>query len=289
MSDTAQYLGYRVDLEDREELFANAQPRSTIYCGDVDIKNLGAAMHSERVVRLENQGPRNSCAGVSVTTVAEWGLFLESFAQINVQLSRQFGYANGQKYAGIGGDSGCSLGGCIKGGQTDGFPREEIAPYGNSYYTRFSQEAYKDAANYKIGAYVQITCADDIYKYLAARMGGAYLGFAWCGQFMNPLPGGLVNEYYENSRNGFHAVCVLDWCDAEDTPEYLDDEGYPRLKLHNSHGPQYGDKGLSYWSRRAMDQAIKSPNSTAYFVTAMAYAQPRFDVAKAVWIPNSLA
>jgi len=282
-------LGYRVDLENREELYNSAQPRSTVFCGDVDPKKMGPSMKSQKILRRENQARMNSCAGNSITTLAEWGLYLQSFGQINEQLSRQFGYVNGQKYAGIGGDNGCTLYGCLQGGQRDGFPRETFAPYTGQYYTRFSQEAYKDAANYKVGAYIPIHDVDDIYEWLAKRMGGAYFGMAWAGQFRNPLPGGLVDEFWDGDSQGNHAVCVPDWCDAEDTPHYLDSEGYPRLKLHNSHGTQYGDDGMSYWSRRAMQQALKARDTVAYFITTMEFAKPRFDMKKAIWIPASVA
>jgi hypothetical protein len=268
-------LGYRRDLENLSELAAGAQANDTFLCGDIDVKNLGQPMGLVDILKRKDQLRENSCAGNSAETVLEACMFHQSGTYI--ELSRQFAYVNGQRYAGISGDCGCTLGGVIKGLSSDGCPREYLAPYNGTYYTQFSAEARADAQNYKLLSYSPITEGEQLLEGLAKRVGGGYFGMCWTGQFRNPLPGGLVNEYYEQAGCGFHAVCFLDWSDQ------LDSEGYPRARLFNSHGMGYGDRGTSLWSMRAIQQALRSQNTTAYFLSDMKYIRPRFDFKKQSW------
>lgn len=268
-------LGYRRDLENTQELAAGAQANDTFLCGDVDIKNLRKPFNLVEILERKNQLQENSCAGNSGETILEACQWHQTGTY--TKLSRQFAYANGQRYAGISGDRGCTLGGVIKGLQNDGCPREELAKYTGQYYTQFSAEARADAQNYKLRAYSPITEGEQVLEGLAKGIGGAYFGMAWCGQFRNPQSGGYVDEFYEQAGCGFHAVCFLDWS------EQLDSEGYPRARLFNSHGMQYGDRGTSLWSMRALRAAVKAPNTTAYFLSDMAFIKPRFDFAKQSW------
>lgn len=274
-------LGYRRDLENVAELAAGAQSNATFLLGDIDPRALGESMHMENVIRIENQAQMNSCAGNSATSVLEACLWHQSGGQVSIQLSRMFAYVNGQRYAHIAGDRGCTLGAVLNGLKNDGCPREELAQYTGAYYTQFSKDAVTDAHNYKLLSYSPISDADNVYEGLAKKIGGAYFGMCWCGEFRNPKPGGLVDDYYEQAGCGFHAVCFLDWSELKDS------EGYPRLKLFNSHSTRYGNNGISYWSRRAVQKAIHSQNTTCYFLSDMAFIKPRFDFDKQAWTDMS--
>ncbi len=188
-----------------------------------------------------------------------------------------FGYVNGQKYARIVGDQGCTLKGVLDGFKNDGCPEEKYAEYTGAYYTRFTEEARQNAKQYKLLSYAPITSVEQLYEGLAKRVGAAYFGMCWTGEFKNPQAGGLVNSYREQQGAGYHAVCFLDWSTQRDR------SGYPRLKLFNSHGEQYGDKGKSHWSYDAVRAAIESPNTSAFFLSDMAFMKPRFDWANAKW------
>lgn len=269
-------LGYRRDLEDTDALFAGAQPIESIAFGDFDCKAMGKPMGLEDVIRIENQGQMNSCAGNSFTSVTETCVYHQSARQSIVQLSRMFAYVNGQRYSRISGDHGASLHGVVQGGVNDGLPLEQYADYTGMYYTQFSRQAYDRAADFKLKTRMPCKDADQAYQGLSMRLGALYIGMAWQGQFKNPLYGGIVDNYRE-SGNAYHAVCMLDWSTV------LDEKGYPRLKLFNSHGRGYGVNGISLWSYDALNDALHSPNTVAYFLSDMEFMKPRFDFKKAIW------
>ena len=277
-------LGYRRDLEDVDGLRENAQAAGSFYCGDIDPKALGKPIGMINVLRQENQGHMNSCGGNALTTICEGAMWHQSGGQVNVQLSRQFAYVNGQRYCNLSGDCGVQLKGALTGFQKDGCPLESSAPYTGVYYTQFSAAARAEAQNYKLAAYLPITDVDQVYEILAKRIGGIYAGINWTDECRNPKPGGFIDHFQENAPDwrgeipgGFHAIAFMDWCEEKDS------EGYPRLELFNSHGPQYGDRGTSKWSRAAFASMLKAPNSIVYGVSDMSFIKPRFDFKQQHW------
>ena len=278
------FTGYRRDLENIASLHAEMQNPATVYAGDIDPKELGKPIGLVDVIKRENQGQMNSCGGNSISTIAEACIWLATGGQTNVQLSRMFAYVNGQKYCGISGDNGLQLYGGIKGMQVDGCCLESFAPYTGSYYTQFSAAARKDALNWKLGGFTPVTHVDQVYEGLAKRIGGLYGGINWTNGCRNPQAGGFIDEFHENAPQwgqipgGFHAIAWLDWCNERDA------QGYPRLRMFNSHGQQYGDRGTAMWSRQAMQSAIAAPNSIFFFLSDMQFIKPRFDFRKQHWI-----
>lgn len=275
---TFEGMGYRRDLEDMQGLIASSQQQSTFLCGDIDPRQLGAPLGMFEVLKLENQGQMNSCAGNSATTILEGCLWHQSGEVIKDQLSRMFAYINGQGHSGISGDSGATLSGVIKGLQDDGCPLEEFAPYTGRYYTQFNEQAKQDAQKRKLLSWMPVTHVDQVYEGLVKRIGGLYLGINWTDAARNPK-NGRVERFAENrgASGGFHAVCVMDWCNEKDG------DGYPDLRLFNSHGTQYGERGTSRWTREAMHQAITAPNTTAFFLSDMQFIRPRFNYQTARW------
>lgn len=273
---TEELGGYRRDLEPIEELLAGAQVADSALFGGIDPKGLGAPMGMKNVIKLENQYQESSCTGNSCTTVLEGCVYHQSGGQVKVQLSRQFAYVNGQRYSRITGDRGATLKGVADGAKNEGVPLEEYAPYTGNYYTQFKKEAYDNAGAYRLKSYVPIRTVDELYEGLYQRLGGAFFGMAWCGQFKNPEAGGHVDSFRE-TVNAFHAVAFMDWSEEKDS------EGYPRLELFNSHGPNYGDKGISKWSRKAVQLALDSPGTVAFFLSETDFIKPRFDFKKAHW------
>lgn len=269
-------LGYRRDIENLPELLAGAQ-KNDFLMGDIDPKSLGAPMGISKWMRIENQLRMNSCAGNSAASIVEACLYHQSGGTLIVQLSRMFAYINGQAKCGIRGDRGATLKGVIDGLREFGIPLEELAQYTGAYYTQFSSAAQTEARTRKLVSYSQITDVDQVYEGLAKKIGGVYLGCGWCGEFRNCPQSGFVNSFYEESGCGFHATCILDWSDEKDS------EGYPRLENFNSHSEQYGFKGRARWSRSALQQAIKAPNTVCFLLSEMQFIKPRFDFKKQSW------
>jgi hypothetical protein len=271
-------LGYRRDLEDFVGLAAGAQAQDTFICGDIDPKQLGSPMGLIDVIKGENQGQMNSCAGNSGSSILEACLWHQSGGTVHTQLSRMFAYVNGQRHCGINGDSGATLKGVIDGFQAEGCPKEEFAPYTGQYYTRFGQEAQADARNQKLKSYMAVTDVEQVYEGLAKKIGGLYLGINWVPEARNPEAGGYIHSFRsQGGRGGYHAVCMLDWCEEKDN------EGYPYLRLFNSHGSNYGDRGTSKWSRKATQQCVTSNDTTCFFLSEMDFIRPRFDYKNTRW------
>jgi hypothetical protein len=281
-----QGLGYRRDLENVQELLAGAQVPESFYCGDIDPRTLGEPSGVSEALKIEDQSQINSCGGNSITTILEACIWHQTQGQVALQLSRMFAYINGQQCCNppIVGDNGLILMGGIKSAQTRGVCLESSAPYTNFYYTQFSQAAYAEAKQYTLQSYIPITHVDQLYEGFAKRIGGAYFGMNWTGQFKNPFSNGFVDTFKENAPDwygrvpgGFHAVCFVDWS------KYRDSSGYPRLTMHNSHSIRYGDMGKAHWSRDAVQSALEQPNTLAFFLSDMDFIRPRFDFKRQHW------
>jgi len=270
-------LGYRRDLENMDVLQTGALPNDQISFGDIDPKSLAQPMGLINVVKCEQQGMINSCAGNSGSSILEACVWHQSGETRKVQLSRMFAYTNGQRHAGISGDNGCTLKGIIDGFKYEGCPEEQYAPYAAQRYTQFGPKAMQHAGDYKLLTYMPVTSVEQIYEGLAKRIGGLFLGMCWCGEFKSPRAGGLVNSFRSAYNNQYHAVCCLDWCDERDS------QGYPRLRVFNSHGPGYGDRGTSLWSYDAMRGAIESDDTSVFFLSDMSLIKRRFDYNNAKW------
>lgn len=278
MSDLEfQGLGYRVDLEDVANLRSHAQSIAPITCGDIDPRELGKPIGVKEWMFIENQARLNSCAGNSVTSIAEACIHYATNGQVTEQLSRMFAYINGQRHCGINGDSGSTLWGVLQGLKEDGLPLESLAPYTGSYYTQFKAEAKADAKKRTLNSWIEVTNVNQVYEGLAKRIGGLYLGSCWTPNRSNLPSDNIVRRFQELRGYGFHATCILDWCEEKD------EQGNPLLREFNSHSKQYGDEGTAMWTRDALQQCIDAPNTTAYFISDMTIVKPRFDYSKAKW------
>lgn len=272
-----QGLGYRVDLEDRGNLRANSQSIAPITYGDIDARTLGKPIGVKDWMPIENQQRLNSCAGNGITSIAEACVYFATNGQVIEHLSRMFAYVNGQKYSGIVGDNGATLWGVLQGLKLDGLPLESLAPYTGNYYTQFNTQARAEAKKRTLRSWMEVTNVNQVYEGLAKRIGGLFLGSCWTPNRSNLPADNVVRRFQELRGYGFHATCILDWCEEKD------EQGYPLLEEFNSHSEEYGDKGTAKWTRDALQQCIDAPNTTAYFVSDMEIVKPRFDFSKARW------
>lgn len=268
--------GYRRDLEDTGYLSKFATP-SNLYCtGDIDPTNMGEPIGMIDVIKNENQFRLSSCAGNSGSTILESCLWQQSKGSVNVQLSRMMAYINGQRKSDITGDNGATLAGVLQGFKEYGCCLEELAQYTGTYYTKFSQEAIDEAKNRSLRSWSQVTNVDQVYEGLAKRVGGLFLGIAWTSDCNNPISNCI--EHYSAQRCGCHAIAILDWCDKRDRKHR------PYLRLFNSWGLQYADRGTVQVAPDALQSMLDSPLTSAYFLTEMEFVQPRFKFEGSEWL-----
>lgn len=270
-------LGYRRDLEDLVSLEEGAKPSSELLYGDTDPRNLGKPIGVQDWMKIENQVRLNSCAGNSVTSIAEACVYYATGGQCTEHLSRMFAYINGQKFSNIQGDSGATLWGVMEGLKKDGLCLESLAPYTGSYYTQFKREAHEEAKKRLLQSWVTVTSVAQVYEGLAKRIGGLFLGSQWTPNRSNLPADNTVRSFQEQRGCGYHATCILDWCEEKD------DNGLPLLREFNSHSEAYGDKGTAKWTEKALQQCFAFPNTTAFFISDMEIIKPRFDYSKAKW------
>jgi hypothetical protein len=262
--------GYRKDLENEQWLAATAQPFYKFSYGAINPANLGDPLGLVDAIRIEDQSQLNSCAGNSVTSIAESCLFLEGGIR-DIQLSRMWAYIKGQAKSGIRGDNGATLEGCLK-ACSEGIPEERFAPYTNSYYTQFSEAARADTVNRKIKSWAAVAELMSVYEGLATGAGGIYLGIACTDVIFNCK--GIIEDWNEYST-GCHAMCVLDWSKRRVQGGLY--AGWPYLKLFNSWKKSWGDNGTADVHPAAMLKMIRGRLSSVYFVSEMEFIKPRFD------------
>lgn len=267
--------GYRRDLEDMGYLVAGSSAPELYCTGNIDPLNMGQPIGMIDVIKDENQYQLNSCAGNSGTTVQEGCMYHESKGSVRVQLSRMMAYITGQRKAGITGDRGATLAGVLQASKEGGVCLEEYAPYTGKYYTSFSAEAIEDAKKRRLKAWSPVTTLEQIYEGLAKRVGGLYLGIAWTPECSQPANGCI--ERYSYQRAGCHAICIMDWTDKRDRSKR------PYLRLFNSWGPQWGDRGTAHVAPDALRSMLESPLTVAYFLTEMDFVQPRFSFEGSEW------
>lgn len=270
--------GYLIDQENRERLRAGSQSNSQFSFGNIDPRDLGKPMGLIDVLNVEDQEQLNSCAGNSITTVAETCLWHQSNGRVKPQLSRMFAYVNGQRVDNINGDNGALLEGCIESIKTNGCPEERFAPYTGQYYTGFTEEAYQNARNFRLLSYAPIDNLQNTYEALARRVGAIYLGIPCTEEYFNSPPDGKLDYYYPKRGDGGHAICIVDWCDE------VDENGFPYLLSPGSWGKKYGYKGYRKFKPSALTTMLQHPSTSCYVLSDMQFTTPRYDWHSQKWL-----
>lgn len=264
---------WRREAEDWAAMTAGAQNASQFMVNDFDPAKLGASLGVCERLKVENQGNENSCAGHAITTVCESDILLASDFTVDLQLSRAFAYAEGQRKCGlIGADQGCAISGVVQAANEVGICLESSAPYTGNYYTRFTQAAYTEAKTHTLKSYIPITSLEQIYLFLAQRNGGAILGINWNNACRSLVNNCIVNWRDQGTAGGLHAVPIVDWCDKR-----RDKRNWPFLKLPNSWDKSYGDNGVAYVEPASLEAMIKSSMFAGYLVSGMSFIRPRVD------------
>lgn len=210
---------------------ADAQPLPV--CGDGPETRLAIP---PAWMRVENQGPINSCSANGLTSCAEK---LE-FARTGrcVELSRWFQYVNSEvfTYGQPGRDQGATLSAALRVGREIGFVPESEEPYPATYdrnRLRFNTEINRLAEERKITSTISLAPGYSAWRTLLGRDIGAVL----LGQFW---PVQLDSRGYATrvpTSGGGHAIAGLFLADTSDA------NGNPDVWILNSHSVSFGLKG----------------------------------------------
>ena len=187
-------------------------------------------------MKVENQGPINSCSANGLTSCAEKCEYAR--AGKVVQLSRWFQYVESERftYGQPGRDDGATLSAALRVGREIGFVPESDEPYPTTYdrnRTRFNTEIKALAAERKITSTISLASGYSAWRTLLGRdIGAVLLGMYWPVQldsrcFATRVPTG----------GGGHAIAGLFLADTSDA------NGNPDVWILNSHSTSFGLNG----------------------------------------------
>lgn len=244
-------LGWRVDLEDRGQLYAGALDASFL-------QESAAFMAPDEIdhrgwLRVENQGRMGSCSGHAVTTDQEILWYLATGGQ-TVQLSRMLGYLAGQKCCGLlGSDQGATITGSIRGAREIGCCLEEVFPYPGQYTSHIPQAALDAAKSHLCAQHAVLRSYDDCFRWLATGTGVIEIGITWDSTLANNTSG--VIDRLGGQVYGGHALAVVGYS------KRVDDRGRKFLWMVNSHGRGWGREGWAEVAPALFDRWGQTRNS----------------------------
>lgn len=263
--------GYRIDLEDREQLEAECVPMA-LKSSDFDEPE---RIDPRPIVVTEDQGSMGSCQGHALSTCLEWCHYIATQGQY-LQLSRLFAYLGSQKMSNIVGDSGSTLQGGARLAKEHGicpeaqypYPRPVVYPRGG--YKAIPDNLWAAAAPYKIRSASWIEQEPDAKTFLASGAGLVEIGIAW-GSAMTPNSQGIISRFAPGG--GGHAVVIGGYVPDAAVGKSTD-QGYYYL-LHNSWSKRWGMDGWAYVTPNAVRQMLQ--HRFTYFVglSDMSEVRPR--------------
>lgn len=260
------FTGYDPAREERSLLSRQCidfDTRELIVQGD-----LPATRRIKELMRRDDQGQMNSCAGFGLTNSSEVTHFLRTgkWRQFNPLWS----YRRGQEVSNIRGDNGATIHGVVTAAKRIGLFPEDVDgdgtpdwPYRVAYNMSFPTDAHSVAAKWRIGYSVELTTFDQQLRFLQANQGAIVVGGAW-GNW-RPDNRGICRSF--RSGGGGHARARVDWITID---------GEIMLVEANSHGTRYGDNGFSYMTRQFVDAEAAHQWTAIIGVSDLKTPEPRY-------------
>jgi C1A family cysteine protease len=224
-----------------------------------------AELLTDDIIQTENQSVQSSCCGHGGTAGLEASYWIKEGQQPGkkpIQFNRQFLYIESQKLCGMfGRDQGSTISATVKAAMQGGCCLEDTAPYTGRYVTKFSQACYTEAAKYKLQSHSVLKSYEAVLNYQQTGLGGIVIGVAWTNALANSS--GSIQLRDVQGRGGGHCVCLFGY----------DKNG--RIRLHNSHGTQWGDNGHAWVDPEAVDYWCKNPNCEVIGVSDLSGVEPQ--------------
>lgn len=205
----------------------------------------------------DNQSGLNSCVGHGLTNALEKVVYMKT--GVATQLSRLFAYKVAQKATGIRGDSGAHLSGATKAAKQYGICREEVFPYG-PYSKQLTQEAYKDAEDWKVTQHIKVPN----YDAWRTGLGGNICGIMTASKWPIEISNGYARRYLPRG-NGGHCYAALFLADTQDA------QGRPDVWMFNSHRGNFTFRASSTFVEELLG---RNPNESVGF-TDLTVIAPR--------------
>jgi len=209
---------------------------------------------ADAIIATEFQAAQSSCTGHAESSGLEGCCWIAAGGDKSDrprQFSRMFAYLEGQRECGmLGRDNGATIAGVVQASAKLGCCLEATFPYPARYATRVPQEAYAEAGTYKIRSHSNLRSYSEVLAYQQAGQGPIVIGISWTAALVAST--GVITLRDVKGRGGGHALLLWGW----------DKNG--RIRLHNSHGTQWGDKGkawvdvdaVKYWADSGQAELI---------------------------------
>ena len=258
--------------ESWQQAIAGAMPLPV--CGDGPETRLAVP---PKWMRVENQGPINSCSANGMTSCAEKCEFARTGKA--VQLSRWFQYVNSERftYGQAGRDQGATLSAALRVGKEIGFVEETEEPYPATYdrsRTVFPSEIAELAASRRVASTISLAGGYPAWRTLLGRdIGAVLLGMYWPVSLDSH---GLANRV--PSGGGGHAIAGLFLADTSDA------NGNPDIWILNSHSVSFGLGGYFKASRSFIEDLQARDDFGNVGVSDMTVPVPR----KVDWLKREM-
>jgi len=192
------------------------------------------------ILRVEDQGRRNSCVGHGYSSCGEACGWLDSGGEFKRQFSRWGCYIWAQSLSGprpgktwLGADQGAGVDGAVAAAKKWGFCPEEIWPYpaaGSPYSTKVPAGAIEAAAPFRLQTHANIKSYDQGFEWMNQGKGPLLIGIDWTTGLLNNS-GEITQSDLRTRLIGGHCVFLWGW--AADG----------RIWLGNSYTVNWGQRG----------------------------------------------
>jgi len=264
-------FGYRLDLENRDELLENSPAfalKSSTFAEPERVD-------PRPILVTEDQGSMGSCQGHALSTCMEWCHYVATGGHY-LQLSRLFAYLGTQKLDGIVGDNGSTISGGAKLAKNYGCCTEQLLPYPSPVqyppggYRSLPDATWDQAQKFKLATAQVIEEESRVKTWLAAGAGLVEIGIAW-GAAMTPNSKGIISSF--RPGGGGHAVVIGGYL-PEAAVGVSNPDGFYYL-LHNSWSKRWGMSGWAYVTPSAVRQMLESRFTVFVGLSDMLDVKPR--------------
>jgi C1A family cysteine protease len=224
-------------------------------------------LNARRWLRVNDQGPRNSCCGNAVDKALELSrLFDLAFQSHPEDLSARWSYLAALDWAQTlqRGDNGVSIEAGVMASRDVGAVLESEYPYwrqGEAFETELPLHLLTRAKLHRVQSVARATTGEEVIQRLGAGIGATVFGMYWTAQIA-AYRGGVIDRISGNRAAG-HAVCAVD---------YELSKGI--IWVANSHGERWGDRGWFAVTVDTMTQLLSQPFG-AYTVSGVQGFKPR--------------
>lgn len=201
------------------------------------------------IIRVEDQGPRNSCVGHGLSSCGEVCAYLDSGGELRPQFSRWGCYILAQQEGGMAGrDVGATISGAVRAAVKYGFPTDQSWPYpatNERYTSRIPSGAIDTGKPTQLLGHSVIKSYADGFAWMNQGKGPLLIGVDWTSGLASGTGDVTLADLRTKSLGG-HCMFIWGWMT----------DG--RLWLGNSHGVGWGQQGwrpirpevLEHWASR---------------------------------------